>query len=195
MLILFLILLLIIAGIILFQLYRLVRWILVKKTRIIRSIWVLSIAIIGIAIYQLFFVNMEFIQSKVYPDLYLVKHPVKDKNKIDNTIKNAVIQHFTTTEKIDSTYTLRFYEYTNNWNPLLIFGDAGTAHFIDHEEDPGGFTTEELSMYLNYKLATFKTVLSNNDNNTLSGVLQYYSEGSPTKTDTLKLNITLNIRK
>lgn len=192
MLILILILLLIIAGIILYQLYRLVRWILAKKTRIVRSVWMLSITIVGIVIYQLFFVKMEFIQSKVYPDLYLVKNPVEDRNEIDTAIKDFIIQNLAEAKEIDSTYTLRFYEYTKNRNPLAIFGDAGTAHFIENEEDPGGFTTEELSMYTKYKLATVEILNSTQNSPPDIGVIKYFKGWDVVKTDSIFINSKQN---
>jgi hypothetical protein len=38
----------------------------------------LAVGISGLGIHHLFFKNMHFIQSDVYPDLYLVKYPVQD---------------------------------------------------------------------------------------------------------------------
>ncbi|WGH75179.1 hypothetical protein P8625_14050 [Tenacibaculum tangerinum] len=37
----------------------------------------------------------------------------------------------------------------------MVFQDYGTAYFIDHEEDLGSFSVEDLNMYQNEKLTTF----------------------------------------
>ncbi|TWP28868.1 hypothetical protein ETU08_08500 [Apibacter muscae] len=50
------------------------------------------------------------------------------------------------------------------------FGYAGTAHFIFHKEDPGGFSSE-LEYYTPYELAYFNIKLCENDSTKFYGVL------------------------
>ncbi|MGY3791242.1 hypothetical protein [uncultured Aquimarina sp.] len=135
---------------------------------------------------------MEFIQSKVYPDLYLVKHAVEEKDSLHKAIKKVVRQnlieyHQKTDFKDSFQYSLRFYTYYKNWNPLA-FGDSGTAYFIDNEEDLGGMIVEDLSMYPQYKLAIFTMTDCKNTNTSICGKLDYYENGYVSKTDMIKHN-------
>lgn len=178
-------------GFLLFLLYKLIRWISRKKTRIYIVLSFVGILIIFKTIDHFFFTKMEFIQSKVYPDLYLIKNPVQDKNTIQNAIKDFVVKAIKDNEKAmysrKEEYQLRFYQYFKSWNPL-VFGDSGTAYFIENEEDLGGMIVEDLSMYPKYKLATFKMTNNKKDTTSLYGVLEYYKEGYVVKTDTLTHN-------
>ncbi|WP_417786500.1 hypothetical protein [Tenacibaculum sp.] len=140
---------------------------------------------------------MEFIQSNVYPNLYLVKNEIKNRDSLNSIIKKRVV------EKIDLNFiangkkytenthkapyaALAFYNYSKS-SRLSVFQDYGTAYFIDHEEDLGGFSVEDLSMYQNEKLATFNIHPYKKDSTQYYGVLEYYRNGNVMKTDTIVL--------
>ncbi|WP_346237156.1 hypothetical protein ABDK00_012005 [Niabella insulamsoli] len=178
-------LLLVASGGILLLLYKIIKWTFAKKARAIGVFSSLCLLVLALTIYQSFFVKMQFIQSRVYPDLFLVKHPIEDKTALHQAIKNFVTQKMKSTQLIKPNYSLRFYEYYKNWSPLL-FSDAGTAYFIDNEEDFGGLVVEELGMYHKYKLATFTIHIGRTDSARLYGLLNYFDkEWAPVKTDTV----------
>ncbi|WP_215224677.1 hypothetical protein [Echinicola shivajiensis] len=184
-----------IVGIGAFLLFKLLGWIFKKKERRLGLAILLIIVTVSVPVYQLFFVKMEFIQSKVYADLYLIKNPVEDKTALNLAIKEFVSLQLARAKETSPNYSLRFYEYTKNWNPL-IFGDYGTAYFINNEEDPSGFSVEELSMYRKYQLATFDVIFCDDEAIEQCGELQYFEEGFAVKTETLNIkpheNSTVN---
>ena len=195
--ILIIIFLLTLAGIGIWLFYKTLKWFFKRKTRFFWLSSLLVIGILGYTINQLFFIKMEFIQSNVYPNLYLVKNEIKNRDSLNNTIRKRVIKQinddFITNGKryTENTHkapyaTLAFYSYSKS-SRLSVFQDYGTAYFIDHEEDLGGFSVEDLSMYQNEKLATFNIRLYKNDCTQYYGVLEYYEKGYPVKTDTLEL--------
>lgn len=169
-------------------------------------------------IYNIFFVDhsMQFIQSKVYPSLYLVKNEINDRDSLNRLIKQMVLKKmnsefigkeekykskylYTTNSpsRTDLYYSIDFYTYFVGWgtNP---FGEAGTAHFIENEEDPGGFSSEELSHYSKYKIAELSVNFCEDDTINYKGVLKYYQNDEVIKTDTLinKCNRTeINTKK
>jgi hypothetical protein len=151
----------------------------------------MGVIILGILINTLFFKKMEFIQSKVYPHLYLIKNPISDNDSLNSIIKNMVVQ------KMDSqllahkeksitelNFNINFYKYYKGWgsNP---FGEAGTAHFIENREDPGGFSSELLEYYQEYQIASFSLSHCKNDTLSYYGNLKYYNDGNVIKTDTI----------
>ncbi len=136
-------------------LYTLLKWVFRTKARAIGVSLSFLIVVVGFTIYQLFFLKLEFIQSKVYPDLYLVKNIPEDKSVLNQAIKDFVMKRIkiqTKDQQPNSNLSLRFYQYYKSYNPL-VFGDSGTAYFIDNEEDLGGMIVEDLSMYMKLKLA------------------------------------------
>lgn len=195
--ILIIIFLLTLTGISIWLFYKTLKWFFKRKTRFFWLSSLLVIGILGYTINQLFFIKMEFIQSNVYPNLYLVKNEIKNRDSLNNTIRKKVIKQinddFITNGKryTENTHkapyaTLAFYSYSKS-SRLSVFQDYGTAYFIDHKEDLGGFSVEDLSMYQNEKLATFNIRLYKNDSTQYYGVLEYYEKGYPVKTDTLEL--------
>ncbi|WP_442846136.1 hypothetical protein [Leeuwenhoekiella sp. H156] len=191
------IVILIVLGLILVLLlllgYRLVRFIL--KNRIYTQIMLLLgiVALIAMLINQVFFQKMEFIPSRVYPDLYLIKNPVKDRNKLNTALTQFVLDHKneklagasdSTGSAMNTEYSLRFYRYTKSWG-INLFADAGTAYFIENEEDLGGFVVEELSMYSAEKLADFRVNLCANNTESYCGELTFYEDGAVSKTEVL----------
>lgn len=195
--ILIIIFLLTLAGIGIWLFYKTLKWFFKRKTRFFWLSSLLVIGTLGYTINQLFFIKMKLIQSNVYPNLYLVKNEIKNRDSLNNIIRKKVIKQinddFITNGKryTENTHkapyaTLAFYSYSKS-SRLSVFQDYGTAYFIDHKEDLGGFSVEDLSMYQNEKLATFNIRLYKNDSTQYYGVLEYYEKGYPVKTDTLEL--------
>lgn len=73
-----------------------------------------------------------------------------------------------------------FYEWGGT--TFGFIGDAGIRYFIEHEEDLGGFVSEELGMYPEYKMAEFYYQSSSN---IICGKLNLFDEGNFIKTDTI----------
>ncbi|WP_281979968.1 hypothetical protein [Tenacibaculum mesophilum] len=199
--ILLIIFLLLLAGLVLFLLYKILKWIAAKRVRIIVAAALLVIAIIGNTLNRLFFTKMEMIQSTVYPNLYLVKHPIKDRDSLNNIIKRKVIEVIgknpIINQKIysENTYeapyaTLAFYTYSKN-SKLSVFQDYGTSYFIDNQEDLGGMIVEDLSMYQTQKLATYNIKAYKNDITRYYGALTYFKDAYPVKTDTINNNVLI----
>lgn len=188
--------LLIIAALGIFLLYKLFRWGLQNKRNRWISLVVLCLVGLSFLINELFFKEMTFVQSRVYPNLYLVKHPIKDRNALNQLIKQKV-EVLIDENKLDSNVeydeythkapyaTLAFYTYTKQAK-FSLFQDYGTAYFIDHEEDLGGFSVEDLSMYLHEKLATFNLRTYPKDSTQHFGLLEFYEKGYVVRTDTLQ---------
>lgn len=199
--ILLIIFLLLLAGLVLFLLCKILKWIAAKRVKIIVAAALLVIAIIGNTLNRLFFTKMEMIQSTVYPNLYLVKHPIKDRDSLNNIIKSKVIEVIgknpIINQKIysENTYeapyaTLAFYTYSKN-SKLSVFQDYGTSYFIDNQEDLGGMIVEYLSMYQTQKLATYNIKAYKNDITRYYGALTYFKDAYPVKTDTINNNVLI----
>ena len=196
-----LILIVLLLAVLIFGLYfffRLVKWILKKKTRIKLTSVLVGVIILATLVNHLFFKNMKFIQSKVYPDLYIVKYPIKDKDSIHRTIKKMVLEKvnseflnnngayvFSNKRAETLQFRLRFYEYYTGTFFLIPFGDAGTTHFIENEEDPGGFSSEEISNYNKYRIAEFNIKSCKNDTINFVGTIDFYRGRDVIKTDTI----------
>lgn len=175
--------------------YKILRWIFTKKIRKTVASFLIVVISSSYFIYQLLFVKMEFIQSKVYPNLYLVKNEIKDRDSLNDIIKKMIRKEIESNSEIskkiysENSYeapyaTFAFYTYHKN-SKLNIFQDYGTAFFIDNEEDLGGIVVEDLGMYSTYKLATFNIVAHQKDTLQHYGVVQYFNDGNVVKTDTL----------
>lgn len=193
--IIFIIILLMLIGLLFYLAFSVIKWILKSKVRIIKSLFLVGIICISIVVNKVFFQKMEFIQSKIYPNLYLIKYPIKNRDSINKLIKsktNEVVskQPFytgTTIKLIDKNTietisendnTIHFYLYTNEWG----FSN-GTQYFIEHKEDPGGFTTEVLTDYKVHKMAYFELKYCKNDSAKIVGNLTYFKEGKVLKTE------------
>lgn len=135
---------------------------------------------------------MEFIQSNVYSNLYIVKNPLKDNDKRNKAIVEKIKEHLKTKHQqtkelsYSETKCIYFYEYVGMFFSFLT--QAGTEYFIDHEEDQLGFVTEELALYPEYRLTDFYYEPCEPDTNMLCGELAFFHEGELIKTDTLKCN-------
>lgn len=173
---------------VLLTLYTLIKWGFGTKSRATGVGLSLATVVVGFIIYQLFFVKLEFIQSKVYPDLYLVKNLPEDRSILNQAMKDFVIKHVKTQTKkqpIDSNLSLRFYQYYKSYNPL-VFGDSGTAYFIDNEEDLDGMVVEDLSMYITRKLAVLDRPMCE-DKTRYCAKLHFFEKGNIVKTDMIDI--------
>jgi hypothetical protein len=176
----------------------LVKWILKKKLRIKTALVVVVAISLAYLVQLVFFSKMEFIQSKVYPDLYLVKNPHSNTDSIHSAIKKMVFEkvnkeflnnkgvyEFSKNTAVASTYRLRFYEYYTGTFFLIPFGEAGTTHFIEYKEDPGGFSSEEIIHYQDYRIAEFNLKLCENDNLNYVGTIDFYENREVVKRETI----------
>lgn len=197
MLILILLIILTLLFALLFGIFKLVKWTLKEKVRIKWVSSILVVLLLSFVIDKLFFTKMEFIQSKVYYNLYLVKNPLKDNEIIKKALVEKIKSHLKTEHKIGKKleYTkgndfIYFYEYGGM--TFGFIGEAGTQYFIDHEEDFGGFVSEELGMYQEYRMAEFNFKPCTKDITLLCGELNLYDEGKLIKTDTIISEISEN---
>ncbi|MEZ4838006.1 hypothetical protein [Flavobacterium sp.] len=137
---------------------------------------------------------MEFIQSKVYSNLYIVENPEKDSLLVKKAILEKIKEHLRTQHKQKnklsySNETDCIYFYEDGGRTLGFLGEAGTSYFIDNEEDLGGFVSEELGMYPEYRLAEFYYAPCNNDSSKICGEIGFYHEGEFVNTDSVKIQI------
>ncbi|HCX25115.1 MAG: hypothetical protein CMB80_14775 [Flammeovirgaceae bacterium] len=142
---------------------------------------------------------MEFIQSKVYLNLYLLKNPVKEPDLVYQAIQKKLIEHMNARPHTGKTLTYNstqpsvyFYEYTKNF-AFNIFQDAGTAYFLDNEEDIGGFVSEELGMYTQYRLAEIYYDTCKTDSISYCAVIDFFHEGEFVREDSIRSIISTNI--
>ena len=190
MLIVFIVILVIVAVLLLMLCLRLFKWTLKSKKRVQVALVMLAVGGVAIGINHFFFKNMRFIQSEVYPNLYLVEYPVKDHAALEKAIKEKIREHLSTEHKTGKplAYTNEngIYFYELGGKTFGFIGDAGTGYFIDHEEDLGGFVTEELGMYTNYRLAEFYYDPCPQDPMLYCGEIGYYKEGEYFNVDSLR---------
>lgn len=184
-------------------LYVLIKWISKKRKRIQWACGIIGVLILINIIDSIFFTKMEFIQSKVYPNMYLIKNYINNRDSLNSIIKNRIVQKINTEfigkedkykskyqytsespSRTELYYSLSFYQYYSGWgtNP---FGEAGTEHFIENKEDPGGFSSELLEHYDKYRIAEFDIRFCKNDTINYFGVLKYFQNGEEIKTDTI----------
>lgn len=131
------------------------------------------ISIIAIIIILFFCWNgkIEFVQSKVRTNLFLIKNPPKN----DSLLKKEITLFLIKTHSKNDSVPKLFYRYS--WN---------TKYFLDHEEDPGGFSSEELINYPEDNIANFIISKCENDKTKLVGELRFYNEwGDHYKPDTI----------
>lgn len=192
MLILVLIFLLLLLGVLIFTVFKIIKWTLKEKIRIIGVFSIICILVFASAIKKMFFTNMEFIQSNVYSNLYIVENPIKDKEVQNKAIVEKIKEHLKTkhkqTKELSYSDTKSIYFYEDGGSTFGFVGEAGTSYFIDHEEDLGGFVTEELAMYQDYRLAEFNYKTCANDTTKFCGKLAYYYKGKIIKSGIFKFN-------
>ena len=184
-----------------YAIFKLIKWVLKDKIRTKRTLILFSLMAVFYIINLLFFIKMEFIQSKAIPNLYLIKNPIENKDSLHKAIEKIILekvnQEFIKNKdkykhKVASSndsisefkYSIDFYQYYKG-SVFIPFGDAGTYYFIENEEDPGGFSVEVLDMYPKYHIAQFNLKFCKNDTVNYFGTIDYYKEWDVIKTDTL----------
>ena len=189
MLILILILFIVLFLALLFAIFKIGKWTLKEKLRVKWAISIISVLVLALVIKRVFFTKMEFIQSNVYSNLYIVENPDKETEAVKNAILNKIKEHLITKPKSGKKLTYSggnaIYFYELGGRTFGFLGEAGTSYFIDHEEDYGGFVSEELGMYQNLRLAEFYYEAAVNDSNSICGEINWFDEGEFIKTDTI----------
>ena len=190
MLILFLIFILLFLGVLIIAIFKIGKWTLKDKVRVKWAISIISILVLTFVVKRVFFTKMEFIQSNVYSNLYIVENPERDASFAKKAIIEKIKEHLTTQHKQEnklsySNETECIYFYEDGGRTLGFLGEAGTSYFIDHEEDLGGFVSEVLGMYQEYKMAEFYYENSIKESNFICGELIFFEEGEFIKTDTI----------
>lgn len=122
--------------------------------------------ILLISIFILFFSceekKPEFIQSKVYKSMYLLRNYPENDSILKTIIKSYVKK--ISKDNINKDFSFDIYKYTSN-----------TEYFLENEEDDGGPT----SMYFlsdceNDQIAYFTFSKCENDTTKLAGRFHYY---------------------
>ena len=99
MLILFLLIILLFLGVLIFAFFKITKWTLKERARVNWAISIISILVLSFVVKKVFFTKMEFIQSNVYSNLYIVENPDKDSLKIKKAIVNKIKEHLITHRK------------------------------------------------------------------------------------------------
>lgn len=190
MLILILLFVLCLLGILIYAIYKLIKWTSKDKIRVKWAVSIFTFLLLVFVIKKVFFTSMEFIQSNVYANLYIVENPIKDKDALKKAIINKIKEHLKTkhkqTKELSYSNTKNIYFYEDGGMTFGFLGEAGTSYFIDHEEDLGGFVTEELGMYQQYLMADFYYAPCEQEANMLCGELAFFHEGELVKTDMIR---------
>lgn len=174
---------LLIASIGCYLLFRVSKWIFNKRVRVIRAFILLVCTASVLTINKLFFVKMEVIQSKIYPNVYLIKNLDEDSSKVRQAIKEISLQQMNNLFITDdeTSNKIQFYEYTTgDW------GENGTAYFLEHKERADGMTAELLAYYPNYLRAIFNISYCKEISTCNYGTLTYYEDRQIIKVDTIK---------
>ena len=91
MAILFFLILLLLLAICSYVIFKALKWILKRNIRIVYTLIGIGFLLLLGVVNHLFFKNMQFIQSEVYPNLYIVKYPDNDQKVLQQAIKNQVL--------------------------------------------------------------------------------------------------------
>ncbi|WP_268034837.1 hypothetical protein [Algoriphagus sp. PAP.12] len=173
------------------------KWTFKSKNRIQVFFVLMALGVTGILINHFFLKDMRFIQSEVYPNLYLVKYPDENYSVVEEAIKEKIREHLKSEHKIGKklSYTGEnaIYFYELGGMTIGFLGDAGTGYFIDHEEDLGGFVSEELGMYINYRLAEFYYESCLHDSSLYCGEINFFREGEHHRVENLTNLISIDI--
>ena len=117
-------------------------------------------------------VKTEFIQSNVYPGLFLLKNPPKEDSLVKKEISLFLLKNLPKIKKQE--YYIDFYKYTSN-----------TKYFLVNEEYDG-FGAQALSMYDKDLVASFSLSHCKTDSTKWIGKLRLYNEwGDHFKPDTI----------
>ncbi|OXA91700.1 hypothetical protein [Flavobacterium hibernum] len=104
--------------------------------------------------------KIEFVQSKVLNNVFLIKHYPSDNVLLKGEISLFLIKDYPENVKSGVVY---FYKYTSD-----------SEYFLDHLPDSGGFSSYELEDIEDQNLANFFISKCKNDTTKLVGKFHYY---------------------
>lgn len=165
-------------------------FIMLTKYKIKIVVIALLLMVLSLGIHHFFFKNMTVVQSKVYSNLYLVKYPDADEVVLKESITEIITKHVKSNIQSENQLSyskgnaIYFYEYYNPFS-LNFINKSGTVYFIEHKEDLGGFVSEELGMYANYRLAEFYYDDCNDIDANYCGKMDYFRNATYLTTDSL----------
>lgn len=99
MLIIFLLIILVAIFLLLYILFKVAKWTLKESTRTKWAISILTTLVLVFVVKRVFFTKMEFVQSNVYSNLYIVKNPEKEYSEVKNAIFKKIKEHLKTKHK------------------------------------------------------------------------------------------------
>ena len=125
--------------------------------------------------------KVEFVQSKVFNGLYLIKNPSRSDSLLKTQIIDFLMKNSLKSDYLSKTQLkegIDFYRYTSD-----------TKYFIENKEDTdGGFSDNSLFDYPEDKIATFFISKCEKDTTKLVGKLYFYGNtgfSSKVEIDTL----------
>ncbi|MWB96623.1 hypothetical protein GON26_19850 [Flavobacterium sp. GA093] len=119
----------------------------------------------------------EFVQSKAVGDLFLLKNPPKEDSLVKSLIKYFLLKNLLSKTK-KQLPQIDFYRYTSD-----------TKYFLNHKEDGSSGLSlgeEQLSFYINDKIACFIVSKCKDDTTKLVGRFHFYgNKGNKSELDTI----------
>ena len=125
--------------------------------------------------------KVEFVQSKVFNGLYLIKNPSRSDSLLKTQIIDFLMKNSLKSDYLSKTQLkegIDFYRYTSD-----------TKYFIENEgDDTGGFSQNSITDYTEDDIATFFISKCEKDTTKLVGKLYFYGNAgfsSKVEIDTL----------
>ena len=125
--------------------------------------------------------KVEFVQSKVFNGLYLIKNPSRSDSLLKTQIIDFLMKNSLKSDYLSKTQLkegIDFYRYTSD-----------TKYFIENEgDDTGGFSQNSITDYTEENIATFFISKCEKDTTKLVGKLYFYGNtgfSSKVEIDTL----------
>ena len=125
--------------------------------------------------------KVEFVQSKVFNGLYLIKNPSRSDSLLKTQIIDFLMKNSLKSDYLSKTQLkegIDFYRYTSD-----------TKYFIENEgDDTGGFSQNSITDYTEDDIATFFISKCEKDTTKLVGKLYFYGNtgfSSKVEIDTL----------
>ena len=125
--------------------------------------------------------KVEFVQSKVFNGLYLIKNPSRSDSLLKTQIIDFLMKNSLKSDYLSKTQLkegIDFYRYTSD-----------TKYFIENEgDDTGGFSQNSITDYTEENIATFFISKCEKDTTKLVGKLYFYGNAgfsSKVEIDTL----------
>ena len=125
--------------------------------------------------------KVEFVQSKVFNGLYLIKNPSRSDSLLKTQIIDFLMKNSLKSDYLSKTQLkegIDFYRYTSD-----------TKYFIENEgDDTGGFSQNSITDYTEENIATFFISKCEKDSTKLVGKLYFYGNtgfSSKVEIDTL----------